>query len=383
MFTAVWLEGPRRGFGVCDVGLEELQLNQLALLVQGFCMNAIAYRKFTIGLLSYPVTGGSAAVFTPTTTCVCLTDVISFIVSVDAFAAAHVDDVAMDIKSRNVLIQTYFKMGLTDHEIVQNLHQSHQVYINERHVRRQLVAMNLRRRCYGDLEDTVAFISDQLLGSGRLLGYRIMHGKCKQHGLQARKEDVRLILQELDSEGVMTRRARRLIRRQYYAPGPNFIWHLDGNDKLVPYGIGIHGCIDGFSRKLIWLNAYVTNKDPMIIANYFVDAVVTNEGCPRILRGDAGTENVNVKVIQEYLRRNSCDSAADRCYLEGASTCNQRIESWWGFMRKHCIQYWMDLFQSMRDCGEFQGEFLDKELIRFCFLHLIQAGILPTNSICS
>ena len=70
MFTAVWLEGPRRGFGVCDVGLEELQLNQLALLVQGFCMNAIAYRKFTIGLLSYPVTGGSAAVFTPAPTCV-------------------------------------------------------------------------------------------------------------------------------------------------------------------------------------------------------------------------------------------------------------------------------------------------------------------------
>lgn len=310
----------------------------------------------------------------------CLTDVICVIVSVDAYADAHVEDVAMDINSRNDLIKTYFEMGLTDREIVQNLQQSHGLSISDRHVRRQLVAMNLRRRCYGDLEDTVSFISDQLLGSGRLLGYRIMHGKCKQHGLQARKEDVRMILQELDSEGVMTRRARRLIRRQYYAPGPNFIWHLDGNDKLVPYGIGIHGCIDGFSRKLIWLNAYVSNKDPMIIANYFVDAVITNEGCPRILRGDAGTENVNVKVIQEYLRRNSSDSVAHRCYMEGASTGNQRIESWWGFMRKHCIQYWMDLFQSMRDCGEFQGEFLDKELIRFCFLHLIQASILRTNS---
>ena len=27
--------------------------------------------------------------------------------------------------------------------------------------------------------------------------------------------------------------------------GPNFTWHVDGYDKLTPYGITIHGCIDG------------------------------------------------------------------------------------------------------------------------------------------
>jgi hypothetical protein len=36
-------------------------------------------------------------------------------------------------------------------------------------------------------------------------------------------------------------------------PGPNFAWHADGYDKLKPYGFPIHGCIDGFSRRLIWL----------------------------------------------------------------------------------------------------------------------------------
>ena len=28
---------------------------------------------------------------------------------------------------------------------------------------------------------------------------------------------------------------------------------MDGFDKLKPYGFPIHGCIDGFSRKLLWL----------------------------------------------------------------------------------------------------------------------------------
>ena len=27
--------------------------------------------------------------------------------------------------------------------------------------------------------------------------------------------------------------------------GPNYCWHIDGNDKLIPYGFGIHGGIDG------------------------------------------------------------------------------------------------------------------------------------------
>ena len=27
--------------------------------------------------------------------------------------------------------------------------------------------------------------------------------------------------------------------------GPDFVWHLNGYDKLKPYGFAIHGCIDG------------------------------------------------------------------------------------------------------------------------------------------
>ena len=56
------------------------------------------------------------------------------------------------------------------------------------------------------------------------------------------------------------RRARRLHRRLYHFPGPNHTWHIDGNDKLVPFGFGIHGCIDGFSRYVVWLNVYSTNN---------------------------------------------------------------------------------------------------------------------------
>jgi len=31
----------------------------------------------------------------------------------------------------------------------------------------------------------------------------------------------------------------------YFIQGPKYCWHIDGNDKLVPYGFAIHGGIDG------------------------------------------------------------------------------------------------------------------------------------------
>ena len=30
-----------------------------------------------------------------------------------------------------------------------------------------------------------------------------------------------------------------------YCAGPNQAWHCDGYDKLKPFGLAIHGCIDG------------------------------------------------------------------------------------------------------------------------------------------
>ena len=52
---------------------------------------------------------------------------------------------------------------------------------------------------------------------------------------------------------------------------------MDGYDKIKPFGIAIHGCIDGFSRKVIWLSAYYTKNDPQFVAGYYFNAV--SEAC--------------------------------------------------------------------------------------------------------
>jgi hypothetical protein len=202
-----------------------------------------------------------------------------------------------------------------------------------------------------------------------------MYAKCREHGLRVRKEDVRLLLKELDPRGVSRRLARRLRRRNYFSKGPNFIWHIDSYDKLKPYGICINGSIDGFSRKMIWLNAYTTSSDPKLIGGYYIEAVQHLGGCPRVVRGDLGTENGYVRGFQRFLVPIQPDCTIDS-YLEGASTANQRIEYWWGFFRRECVEFWLTLFADLRDNGFFDGGFLDKGLLQFCCMGLIQVSKL-------
>ena len=75
--------------------------------------------------------------------------------------------------------------------------------------------------------------------------------KLHSNGLTADKETVRLILKSLDPVGVDKRKRRKLTRREYHSFGHT--WHIDSYDKLKPFGIDIHGAIDGYCRRILWL----------------------------------------------------------------------------------------------------------------------------------
>src|ERR1700733_1678951 len=104
------------------------------------------------------------------------------------------------------LATKYFEMGLIYRDIVTVLENVHAIVISERHLKRILRGLYLRRRGgYNSVQEVVDFLVAEIRGSGMLHGYRIMHAKCIQNNIIARKEDVRLILREIDPEGVQTR----------------------------------------------------------------------------------------------------------------------------------------------------------------------------------
>jgi hypothetical protein len=273
---------------------------------------------------------------------------------------------------RQFLILLYYELGMTYSDITFTLANRHGIILSVRHLKRILKTIGIGRRNYSKLEEVIIFIVNQLQGSGMMHGYRMMHTKCREFGFNVAKEHVRIILRELDPAGVDRRQARRLVRRRYESDGPNAVWHLDGYDKLKPYGLCVSGCVDGFSRKVIWLNVYCTNSDPRIIGGYYLEAVQKFGGCPKRVRGDFGTENVSVRDLQIFLRRHDEDTTT--AYIEGSSTLNQRIESWWGILRRQCVDFWIELFRELHLADNFSGDFLDRNLVQFCFTAAIQVG---------
>lgn len=168
-------------------------------------------------------------------------------------------------------------------------------------------------------------------------------------------------------------RSRRLRRRIYQVKGPNHIWHVDGNDKLKPYGLCISACMDGYSRRLIWLTVARTNKNPNLICSYFLTSIHKIGMLPRVVRLDRGTENVNIAKAQTALRSQHGDSLASTAVMYGASTHNQRIERFWLYLRQTLLQDYMTLFRGYLDSGIVDSSNpLHMECLAFCFLPVLR-----------
>ena len=81
------------------------------------------------------------------------------------------------------------------------------------------------------------------------------------------------ILKILNPTAVENRWRKLITRRIYETSGPGDVYRIDGNDKLKWWVFAIHGCIDGFSRKILWLHVSTSNNDPLIIANIYFNRI--------------------------------------------------------------------------------------------------------------
>ena len=80
------------------------------------------------------------------------------------------------------------------------------------------------------------------------------------------------------------------------------MWHIDGYDKLKLYGFAIHKAMDGFSRKIIWLNVSSSNNSLAYIAYYFIQTITELRRISQVICGDRGSENMTTCGIQQFLR---------------------------------------------------------------------------------
>ena len=284
--------------------------------------------------------------------------------------------------SRNDAIENYFTFGFTASEILSFLLNVHGIRLNLRQLRR--IPKNrgcIRREQSTDMSIIVRAVEHELIGSGSIIGYRSMHRRLTtDHQLIVTRNIVRQVLKILDPEGVQGR------RRNYSTKGPNYLWHIDGYDKFKPFGFCVHGAIDGYSRKILWLEVSSSNNDPGIITKYYLDYARQIGGTSRVIRADRGTENAgNIAVTQHFFRRLARDDfRAEKSFMYGRSTANQRIEAWWGILRKQCSDWWIKYFKDLRDAGLFcDDDIVHRECLKFCFMDLLQMESHKVAQLCN
>ncbi|XP_056880216.1 uncharacterized protein LOC130520538 [Takifugu flavidus] len=264
----------------------------------------------------------------------------------------------------------YFHEGHSYDVIVDMMSSLHGVNISLRSLKSKLNGAGLyRRKDYSSTNAIIRAIRLELRGPGQLFGYRTMWQVLKQkYNLRVKRDRVMNLLRELNPRGCERRARRRFVRRTYHSMGPNYMWHADGYDKLKPFGFALSGCIDGFSRKVLWLTWGPSNNDPSVIGHYFLSCVRNLSLVPMRLRTDCGTENGIMAAIQCTLRHHHRDYySGASSHMYGSSTNNQRIESWWSIFREARSQFWMELFADLRDAGYFNGSHEHQCLLRYCF----------------
>ena len=157
----------------------------------------------------------------------------------------------------------------------------------------------------------------------------------------------------LDADGVELQSSHCLARRIYVSVGPNYLWHIDGYDKIKPHGFAIHGGWDEFSRKILWLRVASSDNIPKAIASYYMDCIRHLRLVPRAIRSDRGIENTITCGIHRFLHRNDEDLMSTKnSFGYGSSTRNKRIECWWSILRRRKLNWWINFFQR-HVCGEY------------------------------
>ena len=215
--------------------------------------------------------------------------------------------------------------------------------VSESTIFRRMRSYGLSKLSFSDISDDeldiyVREIAREFPFCGESIFKQLLQGK----GIKVQRNRLRDSIHRVDSIGVANRKKGRLHRRIYNVEGPNQLWHVDTNHKLVRWNFIIVGGIDGFSRLPVMLVCTNNNKADTLLS-CFVDAV-TEYGLPSRVRTDKGLENVRIADYMIEKRGRNRGSI-----ITGRSTHNQRIERLWRDVFQGVLSYYYNLFYFLED----------------------------------
>ena len=173
---------------------------------------------------------------------------------------------------------------------------------------------------------------------------------------------------QTEPDAVKARKRRRFKRRRFHAAGVNDVWAQDQHDKWGPrFGLWLHNSIDPFTGFNNWLKIWWTNKNPRLIAGYYIETIRKYGGrwycilsargsniiycflsaVPLTTQSDPGSENYGVANMQTVIRHRLDPSLAGTLQHRWKRTkTNVKSEANWSVFRRDFAPGFEDLFES-------------------------------------
>jgi len=152
----------------------------------------------------------------------------------------------------------------------------------------------------------------------------------------------------------------------FYAAGVNHFWAMDQHDKWLRFGLHWHGCIEGFTGKIIWLTVWWNNSNLKYVCGQYLKAVkqfgvffiaflvvveLSNGyilGAPCVTQSDWGTENFNVAYAHTHIWHSLDPTLAGSIQHQWKrGHTNIKPEQMWSRFRKT----WVPGFERLLDKG--------------------------------
>ena len=120
-------------------------------------------------------------------------------------------------------------------------------------------------------------------------GECMLIGHLARCGVVVQRSHVCASIHRVDPVNTTIRRSVTVHRRVYHVDGPNCLWHIDGNHKLIKWRFVIYyGEIDGFFRTIVYLHCSNNNHAITHLS------AVQSYGLPEKVCSDLGGENVDI-----------------------------------------------------------------------------------------
>lgn len=267
-----------------------------------------------------------------------------------------------------LLVRLYFfQYGFKDESILRELRKRH-YKLSRRRLQALRLEFGMKRRYRTDEERQEAlqtakdFIDQDLQRTSAIRGFGrqyLYHYVRYQAGILVGKNLLYDHYKERFPDLVQQRRLGNWRHRtDFKVPGPNFLWALDGYEKLKAFGFQVYACVDAYSRAIIWIYVGPSATTSISTLKQYLRTVSESGVRPFFTRSDHGKETplwVSAQATLAQVDQTEIsyeDELGDvhihrqgdkieSCHIWATSIRNVRIESWFRRLRFGATDRWI------------------------------------------